>query len=269
VSRQFGSLPLAAAQPAVLLNAMIGQTGLLTGGLLLLGSRLLVACPRAAGLLLGLLVLKPQLALMLPVAVVAARAWSAILPAILSAAALLLLGTQLLGTDALQAFFAASGEFTALLAGDRLSWPELASPFALARDVGLGVGPAAVLQFAFTAFAAVLVWLSWRDGWAQRVPILCVASLAASPYLQSYDTLPLLAAVAWFATSAPAKAALLYALSAVPLISQSDLAVLPNTLPLATLLAVLLLWRERRGQEAQMTPTRFPAASNMPSISPT
>lgn len=268
-SRRFGSLPLAAAQPPVLLNAMIGQTGFLTGGLLLLGSRWLAERPDKAGLLLGLLVLKPQLALMLPVAVVAARAWAAIPAAIASAAAVLLLGTLLLGIDTAQAFLASSGDFTALLTGDRLTWPELASPFALARDLGLGAGPAAIIQLAFMAFAATLVWLSWRGGWEQRVPILCVASLAASPYLQSYDSLPLLAAIAWFATTAPAKALLLYGLSALPLVSQSELASLPNSLPLATLLALLLLWHERRSQQAQITPTRLPAASNMPRISPT
>ncbi len=268
-SRGFGSLPLAAAQPPVLLNAMIGQTGFLTGGLLLLGSRWLAERPHKAGLLLGLLVLKPQLALMLPVAVIAARAWSAIPAAMVSAAAVLLLGTLLLGTDAARAFLASSGDFTALLTGDRLTWSELASPFALACDLGLGAGPAAILQLVSMAFAAALVWLSWREGWEQRVPILCVASLAASPYLQSYDCLPLLAAIAWFATTAPAKAVLLYLLSALPLVSQSELASLPNSLPLATLLALLLLWHERRSQEAQITPTRLPAASNMPRISPT
>ena len=262
--------PLVAAQPAVLINGMIGQTGFLTGAILLAGARLLGERPFRAGLLLGLLVLKPQLALMLPVAVIAARAWPAIGGALLSALVLLGAGLVAFGADSTRAFLAVAGEFDGIVGGDRLSWNELASPFGLLRDLGGTAGPAMVVQLACAGFAAVLCWKSWREGWAQRGPILCTASLVASPYLQSYDTLPMLAAIAWFRPHAPVKALALYLFCLVPVASQSDLVALPNSLPAAALLALALLWHERRQDEAdQITPTRLPAASNMPRISPT
>ena len=198
------------------------------------------------------------------------RAWPAIGGALLSASVLLGAGLVAFGAESYRAFLAMVGEFGGIVGGDRLSWNELASPFGLLRDLGGTAGPAMVVQLACAGFAAVLCWKSWREGWAQRGPILCTASLVASPYLQSYDTLPMLAAIAWFRPHAPVKALALYLFCLVPVASQSDLVALPNSLPAAALLALALLWHERRQDEAdQITPTRLPAASNMPRISPT
>src|SRR5207249_2030439 len=83
---------LAVAQPAVLINGFIGQNAFLTSGLLFGGMRLLRDRPILAGAVLGALVVKPQLGLMLPVAMLAGRQWRAIGGAMLSVAGLLLLG---------------------------------------------------------------------------------------------------------------------------------------------------------------------------------
>ncbi len=266
--RRIAPLPLVAAQPAVLINGMIGQTGFLTGALLIEGTRQLEVRPWRAGLLLGLLVLKPQLALMLPVAVLAARAWPAVGGAAMSATGLMLLGAILLGPASYTEFFSMIGEFGGMLGGGRFTWAEFASPFALVRTIGLGLSAAWAVQISCAIFGAALVWRSWRHRWAQRVPILCTASLLGSPYLQSYDTLPMLVAIAWFHRRAPMASAALYLLCLLPLASQSDLVAWPNSISLAALLALILLWRERLSEGGdQMTPTLLPAASNMPRIS--
>jgi len=259
----------AAAQPAMLINGMIGQTGFFTGGLLLLGARRLVERPWSAGLILGLLILKPQLALMLPLAVVAARAWPAIGGALVTIGSLFVAALLLFGLDTHLAFARMIGGFGKLMGGGELSWNEFASPYALAVSLGLGFSVAATAQLLCAGFAAALCWKSWHERWAQRVPIVCTASLLASPYLQSYDSLPLLAAIAWFGGRRPGTALALYLLCLLPVASQSDLVQWPNTIPLASLLALALLWRERRQDIGQITPTFLPAASNMPRISPT
>jgi hypothetical protein len=74
---------LAAAFPPVLVNASIGQNGFLTAAVLIGGTLLLATRPLAAGLLLGCLVLKPQLGLLLPIALLAARQWRAIAGALI------------------------------------------------------------------------------------------------------------------------------------------------------------------------------------------
>jgi hypothetical protein len=74
--------------PAVLANAFAGQNGALTaallcGGLLLTGRR-----PVLSGVLLGLLTIKPQLGILVPICLLASRDWKAIGAACGTAAAL-------------------------------------------------------------------------------------------------------------------------------------------------------------------------------------
>ena len=67
------TLWLALALPPVLVNAITGQAGFLTAALFVGGMALLPKRPFAGGLLLGLLVVKPQLGLVLPFALLAGR----------------------------------------------------------------------------------------------------------------------------------------------------------------------------------------------------
>ena len=73
----FGTL-LSLLAPTTTLAIVAGQTGFLTAALLVGGLRLRVRRPVLAGLLFGLLTFKPQLGLMVPVALVAARDWRTI-----------------------------------------------------------------------------------------------------------------------------------------------------------------------------------------------
>src|ERR1700760_1738864 len=70
-----GMLLLSLAAPVLFVNAVGGQNGALTAALLGGGLLLLDRRPGVAGILFGLLVYKPQLALMLPFALIAGRRW--------------------------------------------------------------------------------------------------------------------------------------------------------------------------------------------------
>ena len=65
------------AAPAVFINAVGGQNGTWTAALFGGGLSLLERRPLLAGGLLGLLIYKPQLALLIPVALLAGRHWRA------------------------------------------------------------------------------------------------------------------------------------------------------------------------------------------------
>src|SRR5260370_22471772 len=67
--------------PAVLLTITHGQNAFLTTALLTSGLLLLPHRPITAGILIGALAFKPQLALLLPVALIAGRHWRAVLAA--------------------------------------------------------------------------------------------------------------------------------------------------------------------------------------------
>src|SRR5258707_10279692 len=72
-----GTLLLALAAPAVFINAVGGQNGTWTAALFGGGLGLLERRPLLAGGLLGLLIYKPQLGLLIPVALLAGRHWRA------------------------------------------------------------------------------------------------------------------------------------------------------------------------------------------------
>ncbi len=86
-------LPLALVAitaPTSIVTLVAGQTGFLAAGLFLGGMRLAPARPMLGGILLGLLAYKPQLGLLVPVALVAAGQWRAIATAVITVAAVAL-----------------------------------------------------------------------------------------------------------------------------------------------------------------------------------
>jgi hypothetical protein len=76
--------------PASLMNLWAGHYGFLFGALWLAAWRLLERRPRTAGLLIGLMIVKPHLALLMPLVLARRGAWTAFLFAGLTAAGLVL-----------------------------------------------------------------------------------------------------------------------------------------------------------------------------------
>ena len=76
------------AFPAFLVNVGHGQNGFLSAALIGAGALVLDRRPIVAGLLFGALVFKPQLALMIPIALIASRRWTTFAVAAVTAAAL-------------------------------------------------------------------------------------------------------------------------------------------------------------------------------------
>ena len=97
-------VPYSLSHPSVLMNGLIGQNGFLTAAIFTGESRFSAERPFVAGIILGSLVIKPQLALLLPVAVIAARLWPAIAGAVASAAAFGLVSLALFGTGVFTGF---------------------------------------------------------------------------------------------------------------------------------------------------------------------
>ena len=231
---------LAFAQPAVLVNGFIGQNAFLTSALFLAGIRLLATRPMAGGAVLGLLVIKPQLALMLPVAMIAGRHWSAIAGAVLSVSAALLAGLLALGVGAYIAFFEQLSAYTGFVAASRWPWHELASVYALLSYFGAPAALALTVHGLVAAVAAAAVWRAWRRDHPGKAPILAAATLLVPPYLLTYDGVLLALPVAWLLLDGkrPALAALVWALSLLTVGSVAGFYNLPNTLPLAALVSL-------------------------------
>jgi len=233
--------------PVVVSSGLVGQTGFLTTGVFLAGTQCLRARPFLGGAILGLMVIKPQLALLLPVALLAGGHWRAIVGAALSSVALVALALLLFGPETYRGFFQMLPRYASYMGDSLWPWNELMSPFAFARWFGAGQTAAWLIHGGIAAVAGVVVWRAWRLDWEAKVPVLAAASLLIPPYLFTYDGLLLVVPFAWLATRNQAYAAIIWGLSLVPVVGVlSGLDTGPNTLPLAAILALVAL-RPRSG----------------------
>ncbi len=200
-----GLLPLL-VYPALLINAGHGQNACLTAacfaGYMVLGGRR----PVVAGALLGILVIKPQLALAVPVVLLAGRRWHAIAGAALSAGALCAAATLVLGKAVWVAFAAAAPAGRPMLLLGLNGFAKMASLFAGARLLGLPIGAALGLQavLATAVLAACAVLAVRRLHSASEGALMACAALLISPWSFDYDLVLLAPPLAWVASRATA-----------------------------------------------------------------
>lgn len=195
-----GGMPAAAilailASPAAAENALAGQNGALFAALLVGGLASAERRPWLAGLLLGLLVMKPQLGLLVPVALAALGAWRAIGWTAVAAAVLVAGSALFPGLDAWRDYLTQVGPFMRWIAeapfGAGFHY-QMPTPFMTVRAFGGGLGLAYAVQAATSVLAAALVWRSWRPGRATadaRIGLLLLLTPLATPYAHSYDLL--------------------------------------------------------------------------------
>lgn len=197
---QAGALLPALAFPGVFINAGSGQNGFLTAALISTALLLLDTYPAFAGVLIGMLTIKPQLGLLLPLALLCGRRWRVFGYAALASAAFLLLSVAAFGTDTLQAFIGRMPVIASWVASGNLPLKKMPTFFALVRLLGVPAGVAAAVQGCFALFAAAgVAWVWLRCGEvALRAAALLVGTLLVSPYLYDYDLAWLGPALAWY-----------------------------------------------------------------------
>jgi hypothetical protein len=192
----------ALAFPAAFINLGHGQNGFLSAALIGAALLTLPARPIVSGVLFGLLAYKPQFALVIPAALLAAGQWRTIAAAIVTVTALTVATWLTFGTDVWLAF-AGSTEISRklLLEQGDVGFEKLQSMFAAVRVWGGGVPLAYVTQAVISAATiAGVVWM-WRSS-AEReakAAILTVAALLASPHALDYDLMILAPAIAFMA----------------------------------------------------------------------
>jgi hypothetical protein len=184
-----GTILAVLAAPASFVCLSHGQNAFLTASLLCGGLWLLDRRPWIAGLLLGGLIYKPQFALILPIALLAARDRRVWFGAALSS--LTLAGTTLAlwGWPVWEAFFASLDATRSVVIGaGATGWEKIASAFAALRALGAPPPLAYAAQTAITlvALAGAAAAARWADA-ALRNAALCCAALLATPYVLDYD----------------------------------------------------------------------------------
>lgn len=175
--------------PGTTMALLSGQTALLAAAALAGGLALLERRPLLGGALLGLLVLKPNLAVLLPLALLAGRRWPALAAAAGTALALALLSVLAYGPEPWQGFLAnlktvAGWDEAGLLRAHRMP-----SVYMQLKTAGLAGAAALVLQLAAALGAAAAVVWAWRRPLPEtlRGALLASAVPLASPYVFEYD----------------------------------------------------------------------------------
>jgi alpha-1,2-mannosyltransferase len=263
LGERFGALAIFAF-PAVLVNIGHGQNGFLTTALFGGGALMLDRRPLVAGVLFGCMVYKPQLGLVIPLALIAAGRWKTIAAAVATVVVLAGLSAALFGLDAWRGFLAVSPVAKAALEQDLVGYAKMQSTFAAVRLLHGGPGLAYALQIVVAlAACAGLVLLQRRAfrGGAEG-PAMVTAALLVSPFLLDYDLLLLAIPLAWMAreglrTGFRSWEKLVMVLAFVlPLMSRSVASTVG--LPLAPLvIGALLVLVLRRGLEPAAAATKL------------
>ena len=180
-----------AAAPAVAVCVFFGQNGFYTAALLIGGLLSLDRRPILAGVLFGLLTVKPQMGLLLPAILLLERRWVTIASAVATVAVLVTATAMLFGWNVWIEFLQKVVPQQRWLTehGGDLLFALVGSVFFGARLVHLPQGVDWTLQWIACAFAlAGVVWTYWR----RRDPALSFALFATAtflftPYILSYD----------------------------------------------------------------------------------
>ncbi|WP_322069875.1 glycosyltransferase family 87 protein [Paraburkholderia bannensis] len=191
---------LLVTSPCVFVAALFGQNSLLTASLAVFAVRWVERYPVRAGICIGLLCIKPQMAVVFPFVLIATRAWRTFASAAVTVLVCAGLSVAVCGTHTIKlSFLAADLARSLLLEHGPNFW--LASPttFAALRlgDVPLPV--AYLIQGAVATLAvasACQVWSRTRDAGA-RAAILALATLIANPYVWHYELAWLGLTLAW------------------------------------------------------------------------
>jgi len=184
---------LCAASPAELLDLIYGQYGGITGCLTFAALTISEARPVLAGLLLGLVSIKPQAGLAAPVALLARRNGWAIAAAAAMFAALALLPVLWLGPDCWLWFFSRLSGIARRIAdapfgqGYQLTG---ISVFWMLRSFGCSIAISYAIQIAAALLSIVAVYFLWRRKNTERrvlVALTMLLTLFITPYGYSVD----------------------------------------------------------------------------------
>lgn len=198
--------------PAVIWNSVFGQNGALTTALLIGGLAVAPRRPVLAGILFGLLTIKPHLGILVPFCLLASGNWRAILAAIGTAVVIAVATGLFFGFDVWRLFLTETRPLMTAIMEAPYPQPyqyNAITVFFTARAIGLGLAAAYGVQAVATVVSiAVAVWLWWpgrQVSHQERVALTAVLAILATPYGYTYDTIGLAVAVAMLAamTSRP------------------------------------------------------------------
>jgi hypothetical protein len=178
----------------------LGQNAFLTAALAGAALMQLDRRPMLSGVLIGFLSIKPQLALLFPVILVALGAWRTLLVAAVVSLSTMLAATTILGVNVLRSWWESLGLAKVFLeVGGTGYWMKMPTVFAFLRILGAPVAMAYAGHGLIAAGVVIAVCWIWKNCTedALRNAALTAGSLLVSPYLFEYDLAWLALPIAW------------------------------------------------------------------------
>lgn len=199
-----GTLLLLIAFPGIFFNLVQGQNGFLTAALAATALALLDRRPILAGVFVGLLAVKPHLAILFPVALLGSGRWKSAFAAGFTAIAFFAASVFVLNVDTAYAFLDSLRHARLMLESGALPLDKMPTYFAFARMLGFGTEAAYALHVLVAAFVIVAVAMVWhRDKpYYLRASALFTGTFLVSPYLFDYDMVWLAFPMAWIGMEA-------------------------------------------------------------------
>jgi hypothetical protein len=189
----------ALAFPAVFWTIGLGQNAFLSAALFGFATSLIDRRPTLAGAILGALIYKPHLGVLIPVALLAGRRWTALAGAAAGTGTLIAVSALLFGVPAWTAFLEVFRGAHSTYENGRIELAGMVSVFGAARLLGVATGYAYVAQGVSAVTAAACVAYVWWRGASLplRAAALIAGTLLAVPVLLLYDLMLLAVAGAW------------------------------------------------------------------------
>ena len=189
--RRWDHVALLALAPAVTLNIWTGQNGFLTTALLIGGLIQLDRRPILAGVLFGILTIKPQLGLLLPLLLLLTGRWRVIAAAAVTIVVLAALTCLAFGTKVWADYLhlAMPTQSQAITEGSGFFVANMPTAFMNLRLIGMPASLTYAVQAVVSAATlAAVVWVFWR----RRDPVLSLcffvcAAFLFTPYAFNYD----------------------------------------------------------------------------------
>ena len=200
-STQWALLAAVALAPILWVNIVFGQMGLWLAILFVGALRALPTRPVLAGILAGMLTIKPQLGLLLPLLMLATSAWRAIGAAIITALAMVALSVVAFGTAPWHTYLTETmpfqWQFIELMNGFYRF--QMITPYTALYFVGVPAQAALAIQIASSLVIALTTILVARSDapWALKCAVVALGSVLMVPYVLAYDLAAPYAALIW------------------------------------------------------------------------
>jgi alpha-1,2-mannosyltransferase len=182
------AIAIALLAPTTAIMLVAGQSGFLAAALALGGFRLVNTRPVLAGVLFGLLIYKPQLGLLVPVALIAAGSWRAIAAACLTAMALVIVTSAAFGWPIWAAWLHELPVYSRQFDAGAVGYNLMPTLTANLQMLGASLTVARSAQAVAAMGVAAILWRAFRAGVTPRATnLLFAGTFLATPHAFVYD----------------------------------------------------------------------------------